>query len=113
MYTEIRSTPKTDTRPSVLDLITADTQRDLQNPAIADLLWLAYQIGREDGVRDMSDKYRALIRQMRERADACRYKHMAHDVIGDKDYIYHPDYAGDMKSMFGRDKIPEKYLTIK
>lgn len=95
---------------TILDAITADVQRDLQNPEITDLLWLAYQIGREDGVRDMSDKYRALIRQMRERADACRYHKMAHDVIGDKDYIYHPDYAGDMKSMFGGDKIPEKYL---
>ena len=99
-----------DTRMSVLDAITADVQRDLQNPDIADLLWLAYQIGREDGVREMSDKYRDLIRRMRDRADHCRYHKMAHDVIGDKDYIYHPDYAGDMKSMFGGDKIPEKYL---
>lgn len=59
----------------------------------------------------MSDQYRAMIARMRERADACRYKHMAHAVIGDKDYIHHPDYSRDMTHMFGDDKIPEHLLT--
>ena len=61
------------------------------------LIALAYYIGKEEATRDISDKYN-------ERANACRYKHMAHFVIGDTKFIYSPDYAGDMTEAFGSDE---------
>lgn len=68
------------------------------------LIALAYYIGKEEAARDISDKYNALLREQRERANACRYKHMAHYVIGDTKFIYSPDYAGDMTEAFGSDE---------
>lgn len=67
------------------------------------LIALAYEIGRESGVKEISDDYTALIASMRERANACRYPHMANAIIG-KAHIYHYAYAGDITDTFGSDK---------
>lgn len=67
------------------------------------LVAIAYYMGRESATKEISDKYNALIKSMRRRAKNCRYKNMAQEVIGDTSYIYSPDYAGDMTSMFGKD----------
>ena len=69
------------------------------------LVGMAYYIGKEQGVKEISDKYTALLAEQRKRADKCRYNKMAHKVIGDVKYIYHPDYSGDMIEMFGNDEI--------
>ena len=68
------------------------------------LVAMAYYIGKEQGVKEISDKYTALLAEQRKRADKCRYNKMAHKVIGDVKYIYHPDYSGDMTEMFGNDE---------
>lgn len=68
------------------------------------LIAMAYYIGRESATRKVSDDYNALIAEQKKRADECRYTHMAHKVIGDKNYIYHSDYAGDMTATFGSDE---------
>lgn len=68
------------------------------------LVALAYEIGRESGVKEASDDYTALIASMRERANACRYPHMANAIIGDKNYIHHSLYAGDVTECFGSDE---------
>ncbi len=60
------------------------------NDNIEKLIYLAYRFGREDATREISDQYNALIDDMRKRANACRYRHMANDVIGEHDYIYSP-----------------------
>lgn len=67
------------------------------------LIALAYYIGREEATRETSDKYKKLIREQRAKANACRYKHMANEIIGKADYIYCPDYSGDMTATFGSD----------
>ena len=68
------------------------------------LVIMAYYMGRESATRAVSDLYRGLIGQMLARADACRYSHMAHQVIGDQYGFYLPDYAGDMTTHFGSDE---------
>ena len=68
------------------------------------LVAIAYYMGRESASRDVSDMYNALLRQQLNRADNCRYRHMAHAVQGDVAYIHHCDYSGDMTAMFGADK---------
>lgn len=68
------------------------------------LVIMAYYIGRESSAREVSDRYRTLIAQQRQRAQECRYTHMANKIIGDEDYIYHSDYAGEMTVAFGNDK---------
>lgn len=78
---------------------------DMDGDTLERLVCYAYWMGREDGVRDMSDKTTALIQQQKERAEACRYHNMASDIIGiDRDYIYHPDYSSDMTIEFSNEE---------
>lgn len=77
-------------------------QWDFDNP-LNKLVVMTYYIGRESATREVSDKYNAMIAQMRERAKKLRYHRLASAVIGDENYIYSPDYAGDMTSAFGGD----------
>ena len=77
---------------------------DCETDNVDKLIALAYYIGKEKATKDISDQYNALLREQRERANACRYKHLAHSVIGDKQFIYSPDYAGDMTEAFGSDE---------
>lgn len=67
------------------------------------LIALAYEIGRESATKEVSDDYNALIASMRERANACRYPHMANTIIG-KAHLYHYAYAGDVTEAFGSDE---------
>lgn len=68
------------------------------------LVAMAYYIGRESAVREISDMYNAHIAEQKKRADACRYSHMAHAVVGEKNYLYHPDYCMEMTTLFGSDE---------
>lgn len=77
---------------------------DMEMDNLEKIVVMAYCIGRESGVREVSDEYRVLITEQRERANKCRYVHMANKIIGSRDYIYHPDYAGEISAMFGDDE---------
>lgn len=68
------------------------------------MILLAYEIGREEATKEVSDAYTDLLRKIRERADNCRYHHMARGIVGDTKYIYHPDYAGCVTEEFGDDR---------
>lgn len=77
---------------------------DEQPATIEKMIYLAYWIGREEATRRVSDDYVYMIKQMRERAEKCRYKHMAHNVIGKANYLYESDYDECMTLTFGSDK---------
>lgn len=76
------------------------------------LITIAYYMGREVKAKERADEFSALLARMRERADACRYNHMANSVIddpsleslGSREYIYDPDYSGDITNEFGDDE---------
>lgn len=78
--------------------------RELEKDSIDKLICLAYYIGREQATRELSDKYRKLLKEQRKRAKECRYHNMAAEIIGDTTYIYSPDYAMDMTAIFGSDE---------
>ena len=77
---------------------------DYENDSLNKLVAMAYYMGREDATRRVSDDYTALIAEQNKRADECRYSRMAHKIVGDKNYIHHTDYAGDMTATFGSDE---------
>lgn len=89
-------------KEKVMELV--QNRYDMETDDWQRLVIMAYYIGRESGVREMSDKYRALIAKQRQMAKECRYTHVVNKIIGDKDYIYHSDYAGEMTATFGSDK---------
>lgn len=70
---------------------------------IEKMVYMAYYIGREEAVKEVSDMYTEHIRKQHERAEACRYKHMANAVVGTETHLYHPDYRMDMTTTFGSD----------
>jgi hypothetical protein len=76
---------------------------DCETDSIEKVIALAYYIGKEEATREVSDSYKKLIQEQRKRAAECRYKHMAEKVIGDQNYIYFSDYAGDITGLFGSD----------
>lgn len=90
---------------TVLERIRAAMVRvDYDRDDVDKLIALAYQIGREEATREVSDDYDKLISEQNAKADRCRYRHMAHEIVGDKKYIYHSEYAGDITETFGSDE---------
>ena len=88
----------------VKDVLTSEFPMDEDAPATVEkMILLAYYIGREEAARQVSDMYAAHIREQRERADQCRYRHMAQAVVGPENYLYSPDYAQEMTETFGSD----------
>lgn len=77
---------------------------DLETDNIEKLICIAYYIGREEATKKISDKYNELIKYQRRRARECRYHNMAMQIIGDINYIYSADYAGDVTATFGSDE---------
>lgn len=77
---------------------------DCEKDTVEKIIALAYYIGRESATTETSNKYKKLICEQKERADKCHYRHMAHKIIGDTDYIYCPDYGCEMTGMFGSDE---------
>ena len=77
--------------------------KDMDTDTLDKLLTVAYMMGREEATREVSDRYNALIREQNERADLCRYHHLAHEIVGSVRYIYSPDYAMDYTATFGSD----------
>ena len=79
-------------------------RNDMSSDSIDRLIAFAYYMGREEATRQISDRYNALIQDMRGRANACRYSHMANKIIGDRDYLYSGDYGQPFTSTFGKDE---------
>jgi ABC-type enterochelin transport system substrate-binding protein len=77
---------------------------DYEKDTIDKLINFAYFMGRETAVKELADKYTALIDEQRARAVQCRYSNMAMKVIGDKRFIYASDYRQDMTGLFGSDE---------
>ena len=77
---------------------------DMDQDSVDKLIALAYYKGREDAAKEVCNKTRYLIAEQRKRAAGTRYHRLAASVIGDKDFVYSGDYAGDMQDMFGNDK---------
>lgn len=77
---------------------------DMEVDSVDKLIAFAYYMGREEATRYVSDKYSAHIARQRERADACRYKHMAAAIVGPERYLYTPDYGQEMTGLFGSDE---------
>lgn len=81
------------------------------------LINLAYQMGVEDGVKDTSDAYSAVLKEQLENAKKCRYYKMARKVLRTKaghrnqwdtdTYLYMTDYAQDVHATFGCDEAWE------
>lgn len=76
---------------------------DMNNPSVEKLIYMAYYIGREEAVKEVSDMYVRHITEQHERASKCCYRHMAESIVGHERYLYHPDYRQDMTATFGSD----------
>ena len=76
---------------------------DMNDSSVEKLIYMAYYIGREEAVKEVSDMYIRHIAKQHERAGKCRYRHMAESIVGPERYLYHPDYRQDMTATFGSD----------
>jgi hypothetical protein len=75
---------------------------------------LAYQMGYEDAVRNVSDEYSAVLKEQLDNASKCRYHEMARKVLWTKAghrnswdtdiYLYHPEYSQDVHETWGCDE---------
>lgn len=78
--------------------------KNCKEPADVDkLILIAYYLGREDATRKVCDDYNELIDEMLKRAEQSRYHKLAHDIIGEKHYVYESDYSGTVHEAFGND----------
>jgi len=68
------------------------------------IIALAYYIGKEQGVKEVCDSAKAIFTEQQKRAAGSRYHNFAMAIQGNINYIYHPDYAGDMTAEFGSDR---------
>lgn len=93
-------------KEKIMNVVFSKDQKgyDMEVDDFNKLITMAYYIGREAATKEVSDKYNALIKKQRTRANECRYKNMANKIVGDNDYIYFSDYAGTMTDMFGNDE---------
>lgn len=76
---------------------------DAETDNIDKIIALAYYIGKEKATKEVSDEYKKLIQGQRNRANNCRYRHLANKVIGAQNYIYFDDYDCGMTEHFGDD----------
>lgn len=77
---------------------------NMETDSIEKLVYIAYWVGREQAVKEVSDMYKDFLTEQVERAKNCRYYKMAVKVQGGKNYLYHPDYGYAMTGLFGSDE---------
>ena len=77
---------------------------DGEKDSLDKVIVIAYFIGREAAAKEISDKAREIFAEQQKRAKASRYHNFAMNVQGNVNYIYSPDYAGEMTSCFGTDE---------
>ena len=78
--------------------------REMESDSIDKIIALAYYMGREQAAKEVCDSAKAIFAGQRKRAAESRYHNFAMAIQGNIDYIYHPDYAGDMTAEFGSDR---------
>ena len=71
-----------------------NTETEMDKDSIEKLVKIAYYMGREEAAREVSDKYS---------------DHMAAEIVGDENYIYSSDYAGDFTNTFAYDEIKKEF----
>lgn len=86
-----------------------NTEIEMDKDSIEKLVKIAYYMGREEAAREVSDKYNGHIAEQKQRASECRYHNMAAEIVGDEDYIYSGDYAGDFTNTFAYDEIKKEF----
>ncbi|MFR6690684.1 hypothetical protein [Hominenteromicrobium mulieris] len=86
-----------------------NTEIEMDKDSIEKLVKIAYYMGREEAAREVSDKYNDHIAEQKQRASECRYHNMAAEIVGDEDYIYSSDYAGDFTNTFAYDEIKKEF----
>ena len=70
---------------------------NLEKDTVDRLIYLAWMMGREEATKEVSDKYKEILKGQHERAGECRYHNMAEDIVGfPGDYIYFADYSQDV-----------------
>ena len=94
----VHSIAKTGWNSPAVDMANRDKPASIEK-----MILLAYEIGREEATKEVSNAYANLLHKIRERADQCRYHHMVRRIIGDTKYLYHSDYAGRVAKEFGGD----------
>ena len=78
---------------------------DFGGDGIDAMIIYAYYAGKEKATKTVSDNYNKLLSEQKRRAKDCRYHHMAMNVQGNVNYIYHEDYSQDVIKTFGGDEI--------
>jgi hypothetical protein len=77
---------------------------DMEIDSIDKLITLAYYMGKEQAAKEVCDNARQIFTEQKKKAKESRYHNFAMAIQGNIDYIYHPDYAGDMTAEFGSDR---------
>ena len=91
--------------------------------SVEHLVALAYIAGQEEATKNICDEHNRRMTIMREAADRCRYRFMAHAILnapktnsrtghgwnGD-DTIYSPNYAGDVTEVLCANEWPKKAI---
>jgi len=85
-------------------ILKALENREMETDSIDKIIALAYYMGKEQGVKEVCDSAKAIFTEQQKRAVESRYHNMAMAIQGNINYIYHPDYAGDMTAEFGSDR---------
>jgi len=85
-------------------ILTALESRDMESDNLEKIITLAYYMGREHVAKEVCDSARKIFSEQKKRALELRYHKLGLTVQGNIDIIYHPDYAGDIISLFGNDK---------
>ena len=86
-----------------VESILKNREIDFDKDTIEKLVWIAYYMGMEKGVINLSDRYRELLHQQLERAKNCRYYKMAIDVQGNVGYLYDSNYSANITNEFACD----------
>lgn len=92
------------------------SRMELNADGLDKLLVVAYYMGRESKAVEVSDRLAELLARMRERANGCRFRHLANSVIDDevlqsevregvfREYVYDSDYSCSITEEVGSDE---------
>jgi hypothetical protein len=78
--------------------------REMETDSIDKIIALAYYLGREQAAKEVCNSAKQIFTEQQKRAAESRYHNFAMAIQGNINYIYHPDYAGDMTAEFGSDR---------
>lgn len=82
------------------------------NDGIIGLVRYAYEKGRHEAAKEVSDDYALLLKQQRERAEKERFHNIASRCVGNIEYIHHCDYSDDIYTFADNPIDPEVWAQI-